>query len=141
MFVPRKLPAIRYVLCDTTDTPVPYCEQGSTVHVHVLAPHTVEILGGESGSDDSGSGSSGDDSSEENDEEAEETKMEIEDMTDAKLLELRRNIYLTIMSSANYEECVHKLVKNLKEGSEVSAVNGTTVVQSSQRRSDTIHLD
>ncbi len=47
--------------------------------------------------------------------------MEIEDMTEAKLLIIRRNIYLTIMSSAGHEECVHKLVKNLKEGSEVSS--------------------
>ena len=77
----------------------------------------TEILGGRSGSEDSGS--SGEESSEEEEEEEEETKLEIEDMTDAKLLTLRRNIYLTIMSSANFEECVHKLVKNLKEGTEV----------------------
>ncbi len=84
----------------------------------------VEILGGGgSGSEDSGSGSSGDESSEEDEEDegGEETKMEIEDMTESKLLIIRRNIYLTIMSSAGHEECVHKLVKNLKEGSEVSS--------------------
>ena len=87
------------------------------VLVGTLLVYQSEILGGDSGSDGSGS-SSGEESSEEEEEE-EEKKMEIEDMTDAKLLTLRRNIYLTIMSSANFEECVHKLVKNLQEGTEV----------------------
>ena len=82
----------------------------------------VEILGGGgSGSDESGSGSE-EESSDEDEDGEEDKKMEIEDMTDAKLLVLRRNIYLTIMSSANYEECVHKLVKNLAEGTEVSEI-------------------
>ena len=56
--------------------------------------------------------------------------MEIEDMTDAKLLTLRRNIYLTIMSSANFEECVHKLVKNLQEGTVVRGPVSITCMSS-----------
>ena len=78
----------------------------------------AEILGGDSDSDGSDS-SDGAESSDSDEDEGDENKIVIEDMTDAKLLTLRRNIYLTIMSSANYEECVHKLVKNLQEGTEV----------------------
>jgi pre-mRNA-splicing factor CWC22 len=33
------------------------------------------------------------------------------DMSETDLVNLRRTIYLTIMSSANYEECAHKLLK------------------------------
>jgi pre-mRNA-splicing factor CWC22 len=35
----------------------------------------------------------------------------ISDRTEADLVNLRRTIYLTIMSSAGFEECVHKLMK------------------------------
>jgi len=35
----------------------------------------------------------------------------IEDLTEADLVHLRRQIYLTIMSSATFEECAHKLTK------------------------------
>ena len=37
--------------------------------------------------------------------------MDIEDLTEKELLNLRRTLYLTIMSSIDFEECVHKLMK------------------------------
>jgi pre-mRNA-splicing factor CWC22 len=38
-------------------------------------------------------------------------KMQIKDMTQTNLVTLRRTIYLTIMSSLDFEECAHKLLK------------------------------
>jgi pre-mRNA-splicing factor CWC22 len=47
-------------------------------------------------------------------------EMEIQDMTETNLVNLRRIIYLTIMNALNYEEAVHKLLKvQVKEGQEV----------------------
>ena len=44
------------------------------------------------------------------------------DLTEAQLKVIRKNIYLTLMSSLNYEECVHKLLKQIfKPGLEVCA--------------------
>ncbi len=45
--------------------------------------------------------------------------MEISDQTGTSELVLRRQIYLTIMSSLDFEECAHKLLKTMKEGQEV----------------------
>jgi pre-mRNA-splicing factor CWC22 len=67
----------------------------------------AEILG--EGSDDEA-----DDDSEESsdDEEAEqERQMEVKDQSNTDLVNLRRTIYLTIMSSMDFEECCHKLMK------------------------------
>ena len=67
----------------------------------------AEILG--EGSDDEE-----DENSEESsdDEEAEqERQMEIKDQSNTDLVSLRRTIYLTIMSSMDFEECCHKLMK------------------------------
>lgn len=77
----------------------------------------AEILG-EGSDDDDDDGESDDESSE--DEEDEETKaMEIKDQSNADLVNLRRTIYLTIMSSADPEEATHKLMKiNLPAGQE-----------------------
>ena len=76
----------------------------------------AEILGEVSGSE------SEDDESEDvsDDEEAEkEREMEIKDQTNTDLVNLRRTIYLTIMSSPDFEQCVHKLMKvNLPPGQE-----------------------
>ena len=36
-------------------------------------------------------------------------EMEIKDMTNTNMLNLRRTIFLTVMSSVNFEECVHKV--------------------------------
>lgn len=67
----------------------------------------AEILGEAEGSDeDYGSGESSDD-----DEAKEEHDLEIKDQTNTNLVNLRRTIYLTIMSSADFEECCHKLMK------------------------------
>ncbi|PYI00983.1 MIF4G-domain-containing protein [Aspergillus sclerotiicarbonarius CBS 121057] len=67
----------------------------------------AEILG--EGSDDE---EDEDDSDESSDEESEEErKMDIKDQTNTDLVNLRRTIYLTIMSSIDFEECCHKLMK------------------------------
>ncbi|OAA34538.1 Armadillo-type fold protein [Metarhizium rileyi] len=69
----------------------------------------AEILGEGSDYEDDDD-ADGDESSE--DEEEEETKvMEIKDQSNTDLVNLRRTIYLTIMSSADPEEAVHKLMK------------------------------
>lgn len=68
----------------------------------------AEILG--EGSDDEEDDE--DESDESSDEESEEErKMDIKDQTNTDLVNLRRTIYLTIMSSIDFEECCHKLMK------------------------------
>lgn len=76
----------------------------------------AEILGEGDGSDDE----QGDEDESSDDEEAEKEKqIEIQDQTNADLTNLRRTIYLTINSSADFEECCHKLMKvNLPVGRE-----------------------
>lgn len=70
----------------------------------------AEILGeGEDSEDESGEEDE-DESSEEGEEAAEERAMEIKDQTNTDLVNLRRTIYLKIMSSGQFEECVHKLM-------------------------------
>jgi pre-mRNA-splicing factor CWC22 len=57
------------------------------------------------------------DESEEEPEEEEVDKNKIMDFTEQDLINLRRTIYLVIMSSVNFEECCHKLLKlNIREG-------------------------
>ncbi|KAI1190531.1 hypothetical protein F5B17DRAFT_386250 [Nemania serpens] len=75
----------------------------------------AEILG--EGSDDE---DDEDESEEEEEEEdAEEKAMEIKDQSNTDLVNLRKTIYLTIMSSMDPEESVHKLLKiNLPAGQE-----------------------
>lgn len=57
---------------------------------------------------------------------------DIIDATETNLVALRRVIYLTIQSSLDFEECVHKLLKmELKPGQEVSsAVHGSALKSS-----------
>ncbi|OQV04053.1 MA3 domain-containing protein [Cladophialophora immunda] len=70
----------------------------------------AEILGEESGDEEDGDESGSDESSE--DEEAEQERaLEIKDQTNTDLVNLRRTIYLTIMSSLDFEEACHKLMK------------------------------
>lgn len=87
-----------------------------------------EFLGEEDNVDDNGT--DGDETSEDSEEDgdvdehgslqAENERMEIRDMTEQDIINLRKTIYLTIMSSAGFEECVHKLLKlNIKEGCEI----------------------
>lgn len=67
----------------------------------------AEILG--EGSDDEDDSDDDDDESESEDEE--QKAVEIKDQSNADLVNLRRTIYLTLMSSADYEESVHKLLR------------------------------
>ncbi|KAJ4424999.1 pre-mRNA-splicing factor cwc22 [Gnomoniopsis sp. IMI 355080] len=67
----------------------------------------AEILG--EGSDDEDDSDDEDESSESEDEEVK--AVEIKDQSNADLVNLRRTIYLTLMSSADYEESVHKLLR------------------------------
>ncbi|KAH8737979.1 hypothetical protein BGZ61DRAFT_439361 [Ilyonectria robusta] len=77
----------------------------------------AEILG--EGSDYDDDDDDEDESSDEEEEDQETKAMEIKDRSNADLVNLRRTIYLTIMSSADPEEAVHKLMKiNLPAGQE-----------------------
>lgn len=75
----------------------------------------AEILGEGSDDDDDGD----EDESSDEEEQEEQKAMEIKDQSNVDLVNLRRTIYLTIMSSADPEEAVHKLMKiNLPVGQE-----------------------
>lgn len=87
------------------------------------------ILGEES-EDEEGSDavSDGEDDDEDDDdeesEEEDEQQMQIRDETETNLVNLRRTIYLTIMSSVDFEEAGHKLLKiKLEPGQEVSVTS------------------
>ncbi len=89
----------------------------------------AEILGEDDGSDDGGSdadsetGSSSDES-EAADPDAAQRQLEIHDRTETNLTNLRRTIYLTIMSSLDFEESVHKLLKlEIPEGQDIELCN------------------
>ncbi|KAJ5474283.1 MIF4-liketype 1/2/3 [Penicillium sp. IBT 31633x] len=59
------------------------------------------------------------DESEEEESDTEEVQMDIKDQSNTDLVNLRRSIYLTIMSSIDFEECCHKLMRiNLPAGLE-----------------------
>ncbi|CAI9261549.1 unnamed protein product [Lactuca saligna] len=82
------------------------------------------ILGDESeeegGGEDSDSDSDSDDEDESSEEEEDEEQMRIRDETETNLVNLRRTIYLTIMSSVDFEEAGHKLLKiKLEPGQEM----------------------
>uniref|UniRef100_A0A0E0ML29 MI domain-containing protein n=1 Tax=Oryza punctata TaxID=4537 RepID=A0A0E0ML29_ORYPU len=79
------------------------------------------ILGAESSDDEEGSDDASDeDAEEESDDEDDEEQMEIRDQTETNLINLRRTIYLTIMSSVDFEEAGHKLLKiKLEPGQEM----------------------
>ncbi|KUM64368.1 hypothetical protein ACN42_g2744 [Penicillium freii] len=75
----------------------------------------AEILGEESDEEDEDRS----DESEEEESDREEVQMDIKDQSNTDLVNLRRTIYLTIMSSIDFEECCHKLMKiNLPAGLE-----------------------
>ena len=69
-----------------------------------------EILGEGDGDDDDDEYQSGS-GSDSGPEEAAERELEIKDQTNTDLVNLRRTIYLTIMSSVDFEEACHKLMK------------------------------
>ncbi|BFI28735.1 pre-mRNA-splicing factor CWC22 [Marchantia polymorpha subsp. ruderalis] len=84
-----------------------------------------DILGDES-EEDAGEDGDKDDDEEDSDEEDEEDedereqRMQIQDETETNLVNLRRTIYLTIMSSVDFEEAGHKLLKiKLEPGQEM----------------------
>lgn len=80
------------------------------------------ILGEESEDEDGSDAGSGDEDEEEEDEsdEEDEEQMKIRDETETNLINLRRTIYLTIMSSVDFEEAGHKLLKiKLEPGQEM----------------------
>ncbi|KAG8526839.1 pre-mRNA-splicing factor cwc22 [Bacidia gigantensis] len=69
----------------------------------------AQILGEADASDDDAEYESG--SSEDSEEAVKEREMEIKDQTNQDLVNLRRTIYLTIMSSSTFDEATHKLLK------------------------------
>ncbi|KAK5056201.1 pre-mRNA-splicing factor cwc22 [Exophiala bonariae] len=69
----------------------------------------AEILG--EASDEEDDDESGSDDSSDEEEAEQERAMEIKDQTNTDLVNLRRTIYLTIMSSLDFEEACHKLMK------------------------------
>ncbi|KAL2611804.1 hypothetical protein R1flu_023496 [Riccia fluitans] len=84
-----------------------------------------DILGDDS-DEDGGEGGDKDEEEEDDDEEDEEgedeleQRMQIQDETETNLVNLRRTIYLTIMSSVDFEEAGHKLLKiKLEPGQEM----------------------
>ncbi|KAH0363706.1 MIF4G-domain-containing protein, partial [Aureobasidium melanogenum] len=78
----------------------------------------AEILGEADGSDEDDEDDSDVSSSEDEDDEADK-QVEIKDQSNTDLVNLRRTIYLTIMSSGGFEECTHKLLRiNLPPGLE-----------------------
>lgn len=53
-----------------------------------------------------------------------EPEEQIIDYNETDLVNLRRTIYLTIISSVDFQECCHKLLKlNMREGQEIELVN------------------
>ncbi|XP_042753770.2 uncharacterized protein LOC111877246 [Lactuca sativa] len=82
------------------------------------------ILGDESEEEEEeeggGEDSDDEDESSEEEEEEDEEQMRIRDETETNLVNLRRTIYLTIMSSVDFEEAGHKLLKiKLEPGQEM----------------------
>jgi len=77
-----------------------------------------EILG--QADEEDGSGSSDDSEDDEKEQQADQQAAEkIIDFTEQDLVNLRRSIYLVIMSSVHFEECVHKILKlNITDGQE-----------------------
>ncbi len=69
----------------------------------------ADILGEVDGSDEDEDDET--DDSSDNEEAQEEKQLEIKDQSNTDLVNLRRTIYLTIMSSIDFEECCHKLMK------------------------------
>ena len=80
-------------------------------HENLYLKTKAEILG--EGSDDEEDDDDEEDSSDDEDNEVkqEEKRIEIHDQSNTNLVNLRRTIYLTIMSSIDFEECCHKLMK------------------------------
>ncbi|KAK7858676.1 pre-mrna-splicing factor cwc22 [Quercus suber] len=77
------------------------------------------ILGDESEDEEGSDAASDDDEDEDDEEEEDEEQMKIRDETETNLVNLRRTIYLTIISSVDFKEAGHKLLKiKLEPGQE-----------------------
>ena len=89
---------------------------------------------GDSEDEEEESGSEGDTEADSEDEDVDDGikadgTVDVHDQTGANLVNLRRTIYLTIMSALDFEEAVHKLLKiQLGPGQEVSQYNGSVVL-------------
>jgi pre-mRNA-splicing factor CWC22 len=93
----------------------------------------AEILGEEDDDDESGGSDDDDESGSKPEKDENEIRgasddvkktVVIEDLTETDLVHLRRTIYLTIMSSATFEECTHKLAKmDIPPGRECELIN------------------
>lgn len=84
---------------------------------NILGEESEDEEGSDAVSDDD---EDGDDDDEEESEEEDEEQMKIKDETETNLVNLRRTIYLTIMSSVDFEEAGHKLLKiKLEPGQEM----------------------
>ncbi|KAL2368160.1 pre-mRNA-splicing factor cwc22 [Blastomyces gilchristii] len=79
-------------------------------HENAYKKLKAEILGEGSDEEDE-DGYETDESSDENEEDDKDQQMDIKDQSNTDLVNLRRTIYLTIMSSIDFEECCHKLMK------------------------------
>ncbi|KAL9319658.1 hypothetical protein ACSQ67_011497 [Phaseolus vulgaris] len=79
------------------------------------------MLGEDSEDEEEGMDAESDDEDEEDEsDEEDEEQMQIKDETETNLVNLRRTIYLTIMSSVDFEEAGHKLLKiKLEPGQEM----------------------
>ena len=85
-----------------------------------------EILGGdgEDGDDEEEEGGDAEEEEEEEGAEAPTGPVTVTDMTEQDLVNLRRTLYLTIMSSVSSEECTHKIAKlRIPEGCENELCN------------------
>ncbi|CAN1134270.1 Pre-mRNA-splicing factor CWC22 homolog [Linum perenne] len=85
---------------------------------NILGEDSEVEEGSDAGSDDEDGDDEDDD--DDDDEEENEEMMRIKDETETNLINLRRTIYLTIMSSVDFEEAGHKLLKiKLEPGQEM----------------------
>ncbi|KAM0753413.1 MIF4G-domain-containing protein [Meredithblackwellia eburnea MCA 4105] len=93
----------------------------------------TEILGDSDEEDDESGEDADEDDDDESDDEADGT-VDVHDQTGTNVVNLRRTIYLTIMSALDFEEAVHKLLKiNLGDGQEIE-MNNMIVECCSQER-------
>ncbi|KAF3901626.1 hypothetical protein ABW21_db0205813 [Orbilia brochopaga] len=94
-------------------------------HENLYKRTRAEILGDDSGSEDEeGSGDEEDEEESDEEQDQKEKQLLIQDQSNTNLVNLRRTIYLTIMSSIDFEECCHKLMKiSLPAGQEPELVS------------------
>lgn len=99
-----------------------------------------EILGDSDDGDSEGSGSADEEDDDEEDEDVDtgikaNGTVDIQDHTGTNLVNLRRTIYLTIMSALDFEEAVHKLLKMQLPAGQESELCNMVIECCSQERS------